>query len=183
MEKILLRKKIAAQSIIILLSIVASVLLPEVFHLVGAVSGMGSSLGSTFLPMHLAVLFVGLIAGAVAGGIVGAVSPAISFGISGMPVFSLLPYMCIELAAYGIVCGMLRKSRMPIVCKVILAQAAGRILKAALIMIAVRCFDFQAVAVLDVWYATVQGLPGILLQLVLIPLLIFRFNGLKKYYE
>lgn len=78
MEKVLLRKKIAAQSIIILLSIVASVLLPEIFHLVGAVSGVGTSLGSAFLPMHLAVLFVGLIAGAVAGGIVGAVSPAIS---------------------------------------------------------------------------------------------------------
>ena len=182
MEKVLLKKRIAAESIIVLLSIVASVLLPEIFHLVGAVSGVGTSLGSAFLPMHLVVLFVGLIAGAVAGGIVGAVSPAISFAISGMPAFSQMPYMCIELAIYGIVCGMLRNSKMPIVCKVILAQVAGRILKAALIMIAVYCFDFQAVAVLDVWYATVQGLPGILLQLVLIPLLVFRFNGLKKYY-
>ena len=50
------------------LAIVAAVALPQLFHVIGAVSGQGTMLGVAFLPMHLPIIFVGLIAGpAVAG--------------------------------------------------------------------------------------------------------------------
>ena len=53
------------KSITMLLAVAVSVLLPQLFHAVGAVSGLGAALGSTFLPMHLPVLLAGLIAGPV----------------------------------------------------------------------------------------------------------------------
>ena len=43
------------KSITMLLAVAVSVLLPQLFHAVGAVSGLGAALGSTFLPMHLPV--------------------------------------------------------------------------------------------------------------------------------
>ena len=39
-----------------LLAIVAAVVLPQLFHIIGAVSGQGTMLGVAFLPMHLPVL-------------------------------------------------------------------------------------------------------------------------------
>jgi len=46
-----------------LLAIVAAVVLPQLFHVIGAVSGQGTMLGVAFLPMHLPIIFVRLIAG------------------------------------------------------------------------------------------------------------------------
>ena len=55
-----------------LLAIVAAVVLPQLFHVIGAVSGQGTMLGVAFLPMHLPIIFVGLIAGPAVGAIAGA---------------------------------------------------------------------------------------------------------------
>ena len=49
------------------LAIVAAVALPQLFHVIGAVSGQGTMLGVAFLPMHLPIIFVGLIAGPAVG--------------------------------------------------------------------------------------------------------------------
>ena len=54
------------------LAIVAAVALPQLFHVIGAVSGQGTMLGVAFLPMHLPIIFVGLIAGPAVGAIAGA---------------------------------------------------------------------------------------------------------------
>ena len=52
-------------------ALAAAVALPQVFHAVGAVSGLGTALGETFLPMHLPILLVGLTAGPAVGAISG----------------------------------------------------------------------------------------------------------------
>lgn len=38
-----------------LISIVAAVAVPQVLHLLGAASGIGTALGEVFLPMHLPI--------------------------------------------------------------------------------------------------------------------------------
>ena len=73
-----------------LLAIVA-VALPQLFHVIGAVSGQGTMLGVAFLPMHLPIIFVGLIAGPAVGAIAGAAAPLVSFLLSGMPMLAMLP--------------------------------------------------------------------------------------------
>ena len=109
-----------------LLAIVAAVVLPQLFHVIGAVSGQGTMLGVAFLPMHLPIIFVGLIAGPAVGAIAGAAAPLVSFLLSGMPMLAMLPLMMVELCAYGLVAGLLRGIKLPSLAKVVIAQLAGR---------------------------------------------------------
>lgn len=83
-----------AQTLATIAAIVGAVVVPQFFHMLGAISGLGTALGETFLPMHLPIILVGLLAGSYAGAIAGLLGPAASFALSGMPVvqFVLLPF-------------------------------------------------------------------------------------------
>lgn len=77
------------------LAIVAAVALPQLFHVIGAVS-VRDHAWRHVLPMHLPVIiFVGLIAGPAVGAIAGAAAPLVSFLLSGMPMLAMLPLMMI----------------------------------------------------------------------------------------
>ena len=167
------RMTVKAQTLAIVAAILASVALPQIFHAVGAVSGLGPALGQTFLPMHIPVLLVGLLAGPVAGLLAGAISPLISFAISGMPAVLMLPFITLELAGYGFVAGMLCRTKLPVFAKLILAQIAGRAFRAAAVLIAVFAFGSQTISFSSILDMVIAGLPGILLQWSMIPLLIF----------
>ena len=161
-------------------AILAAVILPQIFHAVGVVSGLGSALGETFLPMQLPVLLAGLIAGPVVGIIAGILSPLISFSFSGMPTAVMLPFIMIELAGYGLAAGVLSKVKMPVFGKLLLTQIAGRMLRAAAILIAVYGLGSHTAGIAGIWNSVITGLPGILLQWCLLSL-IFRIEGVKKY--
>lgn len=170
-----LKFRLTAKGIATLVAIALAVALPELFHALGAVTDMGTALGETFLPMHIAVFMVGFIAGPVAGLVTGLAAPAISFGISGMPSIVMLPYMMIELATYGLVCGLLANVKMPCIFKLLIAQVAGRGLRALAIVIGVyACGSPVNVAV--IWNSIVAGLPGLILQWIIIPLLMFYIS-------
>ena len=66
------RLSVKFQVIAGLAAIVGAVALPQLFHVIGAVSGLGTSLGETFLPMHIPVILAGFIAGPFAGAAAGA---------------------------------------------------------------------------------------------------------------
>lgn len=150
-----------------LLAIVAAVVLPQLFHVIGAVSGQGTMLGVAFLPMHLPIIFVGLIAGPAVGAIAGAAAPLVSFLLSGMPMLAMLPLMMVELCAYGLVAGLLREVKLPSLAKVVIAQLAGRV-----VLTAATVFAFgSSKAVAATWTSDLAaGLPGLALQWALIPL-------------
>lgn len=149
------------------LAIVAAVALPQLFHVIGAVSGQGTMLGVAFLPMHLPIIFVGLIAGPAVGAIAGAAAPLASFLLSGMPMLAL---MMVELCAYGLVAGLLREVKLPSLAKVVIAQLAGRVVLTAATAIAVFAFG-SSKAVAATWTSDLAaGLPGLALQWALIPL-------------
>ena len=153
-----------------LLAIVAAVVLPQLFHVIGAVSGQGTMLGVAFLPMHLPIIFVGLIAGPAVGAIAGAAAPLVSFLLSGMPMLAMLPRMTAELCAYGLVAGLLRGIKLPSLAKVVIAQLAGRVVLTAATAIAVFAFG-SSKAIAATWTRDLAaGLPGLALQWALIPL-------------
>ena len=102
---------VKVQALATLAAIVGAVAIPQIFHVVGAISGMGTGLGEAFLPMHLPIILVGLLAGPYAGAIAGAFGPLVSFALSGMPGLAMLPFMVIELAAYGLIAGLLTGRR------------------------------------------------------------------------
>lgn len=115
MENTLTRKKqiITAKALTTVIGITLSVAIPQLFHVIGIVSGTGSIPGSAFLPMHLGVFFTALLAGPAVGAVTGAVSPLLSFALTGMPSAALLPFMMIELTVYGVVCGLLKNKKCP----------------------------------------------------------------------
>lgn len=87
------RLSLKVQVIATIAAIAGAVILPQVFHLLGAISGLGSALGETFLPMHFPIILVGLLAGPYAGAISGLFGPLLSFALSGMPGAYMLPFI------------------------------------------------------------------------------------------
>ena len=180
-EKIMVKQKMSfkMQNLAAAAAIVGAVVLPQLLHLIGIFSGMGTALGETFLPMHLPVILVGFMAGTYAGAVSGFLAPLVSFALSGMPGTALLPFMMIELCVYGAAAGLLRKVNMPIFGKVVLVQIAGRGIRAMAILLGIRLFGSVIPAAI-IWTSIRAGLLGIILQWILIPLIIFRVEQADK---
>lgn len=157
-------------------AIASAVVLPQLFHVVGLVSNMGTALGETFLPMHLPILLVGLIAGPYAGAIAGLLSPLFSFGLTAMPGAAMLPFMMIELCMYGLIAGLLRNTKMPTIAKVLLAQVGGRAVRAGAILASVYLLGNTAIHTAVIWNSIIAGIPGLILQWILLPLLVYRIE-------
>ncbi|MGN0390905.1 MAG: ECF transporter S component [Wujia sp.] len=164
---------VGMQSIATVGAVIAAVLIPQALHLLGKATGTASALGEVFLPMHLPVLLVGILAGAYAGAATGLLAPIISYLLTGMPGAVLLPFMTIELAVYGLTIGLLRNVRMFTVFKVLLAQIAGRAVRALAIVLAVYVFETSSIAPAIIWTSIRTGIAGILIQLVLIPIVVY----------
>lgn len=174
------RLSVKAQTLAALAAIIGAVVLPQIFHVMGAVSGLGTKLGEVFLPMHLPIILAGLLAGPFAGAAAGFLSPMVSFALSGMPGAAMLPFMMIELCAYGLFSGLLRNVNIPVTGKVLAAQVGGRAVRAAAILVSVYVFGNTAVPASIILTSISVGIFGIVLQLVLIPLLVYRVENLKN---
>jgi thiamine transporter ThiT len=126
--------------------------------------------GPTFLPMHLFVLLAGLLFGWRAGLLVGLLTPLLSFGISGKPVGDILPQITVELLTYGFVAGVLRQRfHRGVLSSLVGAMVAGRLALGAAVLL---LYAGEVNPAAYVGRAVEQGLPGILLQLMLIPPLV-----------
>lgn len=127
--------------------------------------------GPAFLPMHFFVLLAGLLFGWRLGLIVGLITPWISFATSGMPPYAILPQLTLEIGTYGFMAGLLRQNlKLNPWFSLILAIILGRF---------VLLFGFLSIPSL---ITTIKaGLPGILIQIIILPLFTyFITNFLKK---
>lgn len=142
-------------------------------------------IGDTLLPMHIPVMLCGVICGAKYGLCVGALLPflrSVSFGMP--PLYPNAVWMAFELAAYGFVIGLLyargKKGKLGYLyfC-LISSMLAGRIVwgivKAALLGFGGKAFTLSAFIV----GGFVDALPGIILQLILIPVIIKIVENIK----
>ena len=179
--------------LVTLAAVVSAVALPQVFHHIGVVSGFGALPGATFLPMHIPVFVAAFLAGPVVGLLAGAISPLVSYCFTltafdvPMPALTLLPFMMFELAGYGLVAGLLHKSKTPVFLNLIIAQLGGRLLRTSVVLVAVFVLGINnpPASVSTIWTTVTVGLPGILLQWALIPLIIYRVRNreLKKHLD
>ena len=151
-----------------------AVLVPWVFH-------QFHLAGPTFLPMHIFVLMAGLLFGWRAGLAVGLLTPLASYAVSGMPVLTILPQVLIELSAYGLIAGILReKYNLRAIWSLLGAMIGGRLaLLLALLVIYLVAGESYSPLGLEtspfVAFSSVikQGWPGVVIQLVSIPALIW----------
>ena len=143
--------------------IISALMLPQMFHLFGIP-------GNVFLPMHIPVLLAGFTLGPIYGMLSGVASPVISCLLTGMPVvFPVMPIMVFELGTYGLISGLIsKKEKIPFILKLIITLITGRIAY-GLIYHIIKQFFFTGIASgISVINATKAGIPGILIQLVVI---------------
>ncbi len=143
-------------------------------------------IGDTLLPMHFPVMLCGFLCGPFYGLIVGLVLPFLRSVLVGMPpFFPNACWMALELATYGFVVGLLYK-KVPkktigwtYLC-LIASMLAGRIVwgiaKTLLLGFGKKAFTFQAFLV----GGFLDAVPGIVLQLLIIPALITVIEKQRK---
>ena len=144
-------------------------------------TGQIPQVGNLLLPMHIPVLLCGLICGWQYGAVVGLITPLLRHLVFGMPPILTAVGMSFELLTYGLVVGLLYgRSRWQCVIalyrSLILAMVAGRVVwglvEIPLLGIFADGFTFQAFLA----GALLNALPGIALQLTLIPALMVALN-------
>ena len=133
--------------------------------------------------VHIPVLLAGMLYGPLCGASVGVLSPTLSFLIFGMPPAAKYPFMLIELIFYGLAAGLFERAfrrfdTLNLLLTTLFAQAAGRLAYAGCLWLGGKLLvgvAFPAAA--SVTAAVAAGLPGIVIQLVLVPA---AYSALKK---
>ena len=155
-----------------------AVLLPIVVH------AFGNTMGRVLLPMHIPVLLAGFLVGPFSGLVVGVLAPGLSHVIagSGLPPVDKIAPMALELVMYGFVAGITyRRLRMNIYVSLVVAMIVGRLMFGVgqLVRGLMAGLSFGDAQFLS-WGAMAAGLPGIMLQLVLIPILVAGIRRKKR---
>ncbi len=158
--------------------IAIGIILPMVAHVIGQ--------GPVILPMHIPVILAGFVLNAPFAVIVGIITPILSSIMTGMPIlFPVLPFMIFELATYGLVTSLLyRRLKLNVYVSLIGAMLTGRIVATIVVWVLINFF-FVTLPNPIVWMTGVvtTGLPGIAIQLLLIPVIVValsRLNYIKR---
>ena len=138
--------------------------------------------GSVFLPMHIPVLLCGLMCSWPYGLMCGLLGPALSSLVTGMPAAAMLPSMMIECAVYGGVSGLMmrlvhtKKSWLDLYISMITAMILGRVVAGL-----AKAWIFTPGTAPFAWVTTslVTGIPGICIQLILLPILVVALTHAK----
>ena len=158
------------------LCVALGIVLPVAFHSV-------ANAGSIFLPMHIPVLLCGLICGWPYGLACGVLAPLLSSLITGMPPMAFLPSMLCELAVYGFVSGLLMryvktgKLLADLYISLVGAMLLGRLVLGLLNAVLFHAGEYSVA--LWTTSAFVTALPGIVIQLAVIPVLVFALKKSK----
>lgn len=150
-------------------------------------TGQLQQIGSMLCPMHIPVILCGFFCGGYWGLAVGFIAPLLRSLALGMPpLFPVATCMAFELATYGLVAGILHKKlskdsahyKRNIYITLIAAMVVGRIVW-GLAMFACLGFETSKFGLSAfVAGAITTAIPGIVLQLVLIPVIVI---ALRKY--
>lgn len=135
-----------------------AIVLPIAFHMI-------PDAGKVFLPMHIPVLLCGLLCGPVYGLGCGILAPLLSHLFTGMPPTAMLPSMLCELAAYGMLSGILIRvirtkwNLLNLYTALIGAMICGRIINGVLNALIFNAGKYS----MEMWLTAsfLQAIPGI----------------------
>lgn len=163
--------------------IVSAICLSLVYVLPFA-TGQIPEIGSKLCPMHIPVLLCGFICGWHWGLGLGFIAPLTRSILFGVPIlFPQAVCMALELATYGAVCGIMNKTlpqkKKYIYCSLIVSMILGRIVWGISMAIStgIANIDFGFSAFIA--GAVTNALPGIIIQLLIVPLLVMALNSLN----
>ena len=134
--------------------------------------------GTILLPMHIPVILCGFLCGPRLGAICGLTVPTLSCLLTGMPVFyPMLPIMMVQLCSIGFISGLLyRKYKLNLYLSLLAAMLSGWAVYG--LMFEGLLLMNSGLKALSVTAALAQGIPGIVIQLVLVPVIV---SLMKKY--
>ena len=144
-------------------------------------TGQIPQIGKMLAPMHLPVMLTGFTCSPWWALVVGLTAPPLRFVLFGMPPFPGYVAMSFELAAYGAVSGMLYqilpKKPVNIYLSLLGAMLGGRVVwgLAMLVIMSMNGKSFGLPAFL--FGAFTGAIPGILLQLILVPAVVMLIEG------
>ena len=138
-------------------------------------TGQIPQIGSMLLPMHIPVLLCGLVCGWQYGAAVGFVAPLLRSLLFTMPkLYPVAIAMAFELLTYGLVIGLVyrrlaKKGMVGVYAALVTAMVAGRLVwgVAEVVLLGLNGNAFTAQAFLA--GALLNAVPGIIVQLILIP--------------
>ncbi len=145
-------------------------------------TGQIPEIGSMLCPMHLPVLLCGFVCGWPWGLTVGFIAPLFRSLTLGMPpLFPKAVCMAFELAAYGLVAGLMHKF-MPrkkpfIYLSLIVAMVVGRLVWGVAMFVCMGIGEGSFTFSAFVAGAFTNAVPGIILQIVFIPVLVMIIDN------
>jgi len=164
------------KTIITAVCIALCVVLPMAFHSV-------QNAGNVFMPMHIPVLLCGLICPWPFGLLCGLAGPLLSSLITGMPPMAILPSMMVELAAYGLIAAMMMRILRTgniyadLYISLFTALVVGRVLAGISRALIFSSGKYSMAAWMASYFVT--ALPGLALQLALLPNVVFALEKAK----
>ena len=147
-------------------------------------TGQIPEIGARLCPLHIPVLLCGFICGWQWGLVVGFVAPLLRSLILGMPpLFPTAVCMAFELAAYAFIAGMMHRilprKKPYIYCSLLISMIVGRIVWGIAMLVCCGIdgsgFTFGAF----IAGAFTNAIPGIIVQIVLIPILVMILDNPK----
>lgn len=139
------------------------------------------SIGNMLLPMHLPIILCGFLCGGPYGLVAGIVVPLLRSVVFGAP--PLMPTavaMAFELGAYGLVSGLMYKrlhnKKWGIYISLISAMVIGRVIWALVSIVLYSMLGNVFTWKIFVMQAVINAIPGIILQLIIIPLLVYKLS-------
>ena len=144
-------------------------------------TGQIPEIGSMLCPMHIPVLLCGFICGPAWAAVIGAIAPLLRNVLFGMPpLFPTGVAMCVELAVYGLVSGVLYlnlpRKKISIYIALIAAMMLGRVVWGVVryVIAGIQGNSFTWAMFLS--NAVTSAIPGIILHIVLIPVLVMALE-------
>ena len=139
-------------------------------------TGQIPEIGSMLCPMHIPALLCGFVCGWSWGLAIGFISPLLRSLLCGMPTAYAAVAMAFEMAAYGAVAGILYrilpKKGWGIYVTLLTAMVAGRIVWGGVQFLLAGLLSSEFSLPLFLAGAVTNAIPGIIVQIVLIPVLV-----------
>lgn len=167
---------------------IKNMVLAAMFIAVGLVlpffTGQLKTIGSMLLPMHIPVMLCGIICGWKYGAAVGFILPLLRNVMFGMPKLPGAFSMAFELCTYGLIIGLVyglskKKSIVSLYISLVVSMISGRLVWGVAQTIVMGAsgssFGFKAF----IAGAFTKAIPGIILQLIFIPILITALRRQK----
>jgi len=143
------------------------IILPTFFHYAGIN-------GRIFLPMHIPVLIAGYFISPYLSLVLGVLTPLMNSIFTGMPVlFPMALIMAIEIGVYGLTTALLsQKIKLNKMLTLFSSMVAGRIAAGIMVFVLASSFGVKLKPLIFIKGAIIIGLPGIIIQLIIIPIIV-----------